>query len=226
MAGVYAEWCGGDRFEGTLEDVFDLQDRLPKWPPQSSRMSELPKSSERGASPRRTRRPTTCCCVRCRPFTAEPSAVVRRHPQTGERHLDLLTSGLLPYWTKEPAKARRPINARSETAATSGMFKDALARRRCLVPADAFYEWKVIEGGKQPYAIAREDGQPMAFAGLRENFRWLDETVTRSFAILTTTPNAEMVELHDRMPVILERQDWPIWLGEADALPDTRGYPA
>jgi putative SOS response-associated peptidase YedK len=106
-------------------------------------------------------------------------AVVRRHPDTGARHLDLLTWGLLPYWTKEPAKARRPINARSETAATSGMFKDALARRRCLVPADAFYEWKGIEGGKQPYAIAREDGQPMAFAGLWENFRWPDHDAER-----------------------------------------------
>jgi putative SOS response-associated peptidase YedK len=143
-------------------------------------------------------------------------AAVRRHPQTGARYLDLLTWGLLPHWTKEPSKARRPINARSETAATSGMFKDAFARRRCLVPADAFYEWKVIEGGKQPYAIAREDGQPMAFAGLWESIRWPDETVTRTFTILTTTPNAEMAELHDRMPVILEQQDWPVWLGEAE----------
>jgi putative SOS response-associated peptidase YedK len=134
-------------------------------------------------------------------------AVVRRHPQTGQRHLYLLTWGLLPYWTKEPAKARRPINARSETAATSGMFKDALARRCCLVPADAFYEWKGIEGGKQPYAIAREDGQPMAFAGLWESFRWPDETVTRSFTILTTTPNADMAAVHDHVPVILEQQD-------------------
>jgi hypothetical protein len=96
----------------------------------------------------------------------QDAAVVRGHPQTGERHLDLLTWGLLPYWTKELSRARRPINARSETAATSGMFKDALARRRCLVPADAFYEWKVVEGGKQPCAIARQDGQPMAFGGL------------------------------------------------------------
>ena len=95
-------------------------------------------------------------------------AVVRHHPETDVRHLDLLKWGLLPYWTKEPTRAQRPINARSETAAKSGMFKDALARRRCLVPADAFYEWKVVEGGKQPYASARQDGQPMAFAGLWE----------------------------------------------------------
>jgi putative SOS response-associated peptidase YedK len=142
-------------------------------------------------------------------------AVVRRHPEIGAWHLDLLKWGLLPTGRRNRPKARRPINARSETAATSGMFKDALARRRCLVPADAFYEWKVIEGGKQPYAIARQDGQPLAFAGLWESFRWPDETVTRSFTILTTAPNAEMAELHDRMPVILERDDWSVWLGEA-----------
>ena len=83
----------------------------------------------------------------------QDAAVVRRHPETGARHLDRLKWGLLPNWTKEPANAQRPINARSETAAKSGMFKHALARRRCLVPADAFSEWKVVEGGKQPYAI-------------------------------------------------------------------------
>jgi len=102
------------------------------------------------------------------------------------------------------------------TSSQSGTFKDALVRRRCLVPADAFYEWKVVEGGKQPYAIARQDGQPIAFAGLWESFRWPDQTVTRSFTILTTTPNAEMAELHDRMPVILEKQGWPVWLGEVE----------
>jgi putative SOS response-associated peptidase YedK len=76
--------------------------------------------------------------------------VVRRHPETGERHLDLLRWGLLPHFTKEPAHARRPINGRAETVSTSGMFKGAFAHRRCLVPADAFYEWKIMPGGKQP----------------------------------------------------------------------------
>jgi len=123
----------------------------------------------------------------------------------------MLKWGLLPHWAKEPIRAQRPINARSETAAKSGMFRGALSQRRCIVPADAFYEWKVVEGGKQPHAIARQDGQPMAFAGLWESFRWPDETVTRTFTIMTTTPNAEMSELHDRMPVILDRHDWPTW---------------
>ena len=76
----------------------------------------------------------------------QDAMVVRHHPETGERHLDLLKSGLLPYFTKDPVHAKRPINAQAETVATSGMFRSAFARRRCIVPADAFYEWKVIEG--------------------------------------------------------------------------------
>jgi SOS response associated peptidase (SRAP) len=87
------------------------------------------------------------------------------------------------------------------------VFRGALSQRRCIVPADAFYEWKVAEGGKQPYAIPRQDERPMALTGLWESFRWPDETVTRSFTIMTTTPNAEMSELHDRVSVILDQQD-------------------
>ena len=145
--------------------------------------------------------------------------VVRRHPETGERHLDLLQWGLLPYFTKDPIHARRPINARAETVATSGMFRRAFELRRAIVPADTFYEWKVVENGKQPYAIARQDRQPMAFTGLWEGFRWADGTVTRSFAIITTAANADVAELHDRMPVILEPADWPVWLGEVEGDP-------
>lgn len=149
----------------------------------------------------------------------QSAIVVRRHPETGERHLDLLKWGLLPHWMKEPEKALRPINARAETIASSGMFRGALTQRRCLVPADAFYEWKAIEGGKQPYAIARQDGQPMAFAGLWEGFRWPSGEVTRTFTIVTTKANADVAELHDRMPVILELADWPAWFGEVDGNP-------
>jgi putative SOS response-associated peptidase YedK len=117
--------------------------------------------------------------------------------------------GLLPYFTKDPERARRPINARAGTVATSGMFKAAFARRRCIVPADAFYEWKVVEGGKQPYAIARQGGQPTAFAGLSEGFKWPDGLVTRTFSIIATEANKMIIKLHDRMPVILEQDDWP-----------------
>ena len=129
--------------------------------------------------------------------------VVRRHPRTGERQLDLLRWGLIPSWTFT-LKQARPINGRSETAATNGMFKAALASRRCLVPADAFYEWLVAPDGKQPYAIARRDGSPLAFAGLWEWWKAPDDELVRTFAILTTAANATMRQLHERMPVILE----------------------
>jgi putative SOS response-associated peptidase YedK len=140
--------------------------------------------------------------------------VVRLHPETHARHLDLLRWGLVPHWAKDPKSVRQPINARAETVATSQMFRDALARRRCLVPADAFYEWQTTETGKQPYAIARTDGQPMVFAGLWEGWRGTDGTVMRTFTIVTTNANTVLRPLHERMPVILEPVDWPAWLGE------------
>jgi len=142
--------------------------------------------------------------------------VVRLHPQTHERHLDLLTWGLVPHWAKDPKATRQPINARSETAATTPMFRDAFAHRHCLVPADVFYEWQVVDGAKQPWAIARQDAAPLVFAGLWEGWRGVDGTIIRSFTILTTDANDELRPLHERMPVVLEEADWPLWLGEAN----------
>lgn len=142
--------------------------------------------------------------------------VVRLHPAEAARHLDLLTWGLVPHWSKDAKAERKPINARSETAATSPLFRDALARRRCLVPVDAFYEWQAGEGGKIPTAIARADGSPMALAGLWEGWRGPDGTVLRTYTILTTTACPALAHLHERMPVVLEAADWPLWLGEAE----------
>lgn len=147
---------------------------------------------------------------------SQDAMVVRRHPESGDRHLDLLKWGLLPKWTKDPAKAQRPINARAETIATSGMFRDAFKQRRCLIPADCFYEWKAAETGKQPYAIGRPGGEPMAFAGLWDRYRWPSGDVMRTYAIITTKANGDMIPLHDRMPMILDPMDWPLWLGEAE----------
>ena len=141
--------------------------------------------------------------------------VVRRHPETGERRLSLLRWGLIPSWTGSKAKAFQPINARSETAGTSAMFKEALAQRRCLIPANAFYEWKTRRGGKQPYAIARRDGAPLAFAGVWEWWKPPGGDLVRTFAILTTSANANMRQLHERMPVVLEPGDWRAWLENA-----------
>ncbi len=144
--------------------------------------------------------------------------VVRRHPDSGERRLDLLRWGLVPHWAKDPKAVRMTINARAETLATTPMFRDAYGRaRRCLIPADAFYEWQVTPDGKVPHAIARADGQPLVFAGLWEGWRGADGTVIRSFVIITTTANDTLRPLHERMPVVLEPDAWPAWLGEQAA---------
>jgi putative SOS response-associated peptidase YedK len=155
----------------------------------------------------------------------QDAAAVRRHPQTGALHLDLLNWGLLPHFTKDAKAAPRPINARAETLASNGLFRGAFVSRRCIIPADAFYEWQTIPGGtpsrpnKQPWAIARADGATLAFAGLWEGWRAPDGGILRSFAIVTTVANEAMTRFHDRMPVILERPDWPAWLGETPAPP-------
>ena len=144
----------------------------------------------------------------------QAALVVRRHPETRERRLNALRWGLVPHFTKDLKACKRPINARSETIGSSSMFRGALAARRCLVPADAFYEWKAVPDGKQPYAIARTDGAPLAFAGLWEGWRDPAGEVLRTFTIATTAANDDMASLHARMPVILEHDDWPVWLGE------------
>jgi putative SOS response-associated peptidase YedK len=140
--------------------------------------------------------------------------VVRRHPETHERRLDLLRWGLVPHWIKDLKETRQPINARSETIAATPMFRDAFARRRCLVPADAFYEWQEVDGAKLPWAIAREDGAPLVFGGIWEGWRAPDGSVIRSFTIATTSACPALRHLHERMPVVLEQDDWPVWLGE------------
>ena len=144
----------------------------------------------------------------------QTALVVRRHPGTGERRLDALRWGLVPHFTKDLKACRRPINARAETMASMSMFRGALAARRRLVPAAAFYEWKAMPSGKQPYAIARADGAPLAFAGLWEDWRNSAGEGLRTFTIATTAASADLSRLHHRVPVILEPEAWPVWLGE------------
>ena len=113
------------------------------------------------------------------------------------------------------------FNAMAETVATKPAFRDAFKSRRCLVPADAFYEWQKLDANtKQPYRFVVADGSPMAFAGLWEHWNSPagGETVT-SFTIITTAPNALCAPIHNRMPAILDAADWQIWLGEAPATP-------
>jgi putative SOS response-associated peptidase YedK len=156
-------------------------------------------------------------------YNAAPTqdlAVVRFNPQTRERALDLLRWGLVPLWAKDLSFGPKCINARGETVATNNIFREAFQRRRCLVPADGFYEWQKTGGKTQPYAIVPDDGGVFAFAGLWE--RWknpADGTIVRSFTIVTGLPNALCQPIHQRMPVILPKAAWKMWLGEAEASP-------
>ena len=147
----------------------------------------------------------------------QEALVVRRHPETAERHLDALKWGLLPAWTKDPDHARRPINARAETVAQLPTFRGAFAKRRAIVVMEAFYEWRRPEKQpKQPFAIARADGSPLGLAGLWEGFKGASGEVIRTFCLLTTSSNQLMGTIHDRMPVVLQPADWPLWLGETE----------
>ena len=124
--------------------------------------------------------------------------------------------GLVPHWAKDLKSGSRMFNARAETITTSPAFRDAFRRRRCLVPVDSFYEWKREGAMRQPYNIRREDGRPLALAGLWAG--WRDpttDTVRRTFTIVTTTPNGAIEELHDRMPVIVADDAWDRWLEPA-----------
>lgn len=155
-----------------------------------------------------------------RRYNAAPSQellVIRRNRDTGEVSLDPLRWGLIPYWCKDPKGGRKPINAKAETVARLPMFRDAYARRRCILPVDGFFEWKAIKGlkAKQPFAIAMRDGSPFGIAGVWEN--WKDPTSgewQRTFAIITVPPNELLAQIHDRMPAILGRADYDRWLGD------------
>jgi putative SOS response-associated peptidase YedK len=120
--------------------------------------------------------------------------------------------GLVPSWAKDFSLAATMINARSETASTKPAFREALGSRRCLIPADGFYEWLRTAKAKQPYCFEVNDGDLFAFAGLWDGWRDLNGNWIRTCSILTTTPNAVTSVVHDRMPVILDRDSYDLWL--------------
>jgi len=154
--------------------------------------------------------------------TDEVAAVVEQH---GERVVDAFRWGLVPFFAESPRGAARLINARSETMETSPTFRDAFRRRRCILPADAFYEWRRQRDpatGRstraQPFAIRRLDGEPLAFAGLWAIWR-NPQTAERLYtcSIITTQANELVGQLHDRMPVLLDADDWDAWLADGTA---------
>jgi putative SOS response-associated peptidase YedK len=122
--------------------------------------------------------------------------------------------GLIPFWAKDPSVGLRTINAKAETITTAPAFREAVKYRRCLVPADAFYEWQKLDvKTKQPFAIAMKNGEPYALAGLWE--KWKDRKAGMellTFTVITTDPNEVVQPMHDRMPVIIPEKDYDRWL--------------
>lgn len=123
----------------------------------------------------------------------------------------LLTWGLIPSWADDVKIGNRMINARADTVAAKPAFRAAFKRRRCLIPADGFYEWQKVDGGKQPFHIRLRSGEPFAFAGLWERWNKGPEPI-ESCTIITTEANETMQDLHDRMPVILPKDAYDHWL--------------
>ncbi len=158
------------------------------------------------------------------PTTFQP--VIRVGRDSGEREAALMRWGLIPNFAKSPAEFKRfaTFNARAESLASAAIWRVPFKRRRCLVPADGFYEWKKLDASRKPkreaYAISLADGQPMAFAGLWDAWKEPDgQHWLQSFSIITTEANEAMAAIHTRMPVILHARDWDEWLSRDDARP-------
>jgi putative SOS response-associated peptidase YedK len=162
--------------------------------------------------------------------TDEALVVVQRDER---RAITAYRWGLIPHWADSAKIGSRMFNARAETLTASPAFRDSLRRKRCVVPVQAFYEWRREGTMRQPYTISRADGRPLALAGLWDG--WRDpatETVRRTFTIVTTTPNETMEPIHNRMPAILADDEWATWLnprltdpGELLAILDDRREP-
>src|SRR6202795_2626522 len=165
-----------------VEDYFDCGSDIPDW------------------APRYNLAPT------------QPVPVIRQHPKEPVRELSLVRWGLIPSWAKDPSGAARMINARSETADSKPAFRDALKSRRCMIPADGFYEWMRAGKMKQPYCFEVNEGELFAFAGIWDLWKNASGTAVETCSILTTTPNAVTARVHDRMPAILDLDSYDLWL--------------
>ena len=142
----------------------------------------------------------------------QPVPVIRQNPKEPSRELSVMRWGLIPSWANDSSVAASMINARSETASTKPAFCDALKSRRCLIPADGFYEWQRTGKTKQPYCFEVNEGALFAFAGLWDGWKDAGGNWIKTCSILTTTPNAVTSAVHDRMPVILDQDCYDLWL--------------
>lgn len=143
-------------------------------------------------------------------------AVVQRET----RQLRVLRWGLVPSWAKDPKIGARFINARRESVATTNAFRVAYAKRRCLLPADGYYEWKAEGTGKQPWFLTSATGEPLAMAGLFEHWKRSDGSWLSTCTVLTTSAPDELGEIHDRTPLLVPRDHWALWLDPEVVAPD------
>jgi putative SOS response-associated peptidase YedK len=146
-------------------------------------------------------------------------AAIRLHPgpQANKRELIFLKWGLIPSWSKDPGISQRLINARSETVESKPAFRSSFKKRRILIPANGFYEWKGTQSGaRQPYLISFEKFGLLAFAGIYDEWKSPSGDVTRSCAIITTQSNDLIKSVHDRMPVVVPIKDYGLWLESTD----------
>jgi len=159
------------------------------------------------------------------------SVPVCRSEEPEQRELVLMHWGLIPHWAKQRESNYRMINARAETVAEKPAFRSPFRHRRCLIPADGYYEWKSMQGRKQPYYFTMKDDQPFCFAGLWDRWQAPDGPPVESCTIITTGANAFASEFHHRIPVILTRNDYKRWLdpritGAAQVAPLLQPFPS
>jgi putative SOS response-associated peptidase YedK len=152
-------------------------------------------------------------------YNIAPSQAVAVVANNADRKLELFQWGLVPSWAKDPKIGNKMINARAETLAEKPSFRNALKRRRCLVVADGFYEWKKEGKGKTPIYLQMKDGRPFAFAGLWEIWQPPDGSLLKTCTIVTTAANALVHDIHDRMPAILAPEDYDRWLEPGEVSP-------
>jgi putative SOS response-associated peptidase YedK len=146
--------------------------------------------------------------------------VIRQHPEQPKRLGSRMRWGLIPFWAKDPSIGFKMINARAETVATKPAFRESLSKRRCLIPADGFFEWRKNGKVKTPFCFTMADDSIFAFAGIWDSWRNPEGQTIKTCSIITTTPNALLADIHDRMPAILPTDAYDLWLDPGFQKPD------
>jgi putative SOS response-associated peptidase YedK len=177
-------------------------------------------TAEPGIVARRFGAPPTSGGNRKPRFNVAPTQTVVTVTAAGERQIEQMKWGLIPKWAEDRAIGAKMINARAETLAEKPAFREAFKRRRCLIPADGFFEWQAIGKRKQAWHVRLKSGEPFAFAGLWDQWTAPDGEPVKTCTIVTTGPNELMSRFHHRMPVILHPADEAAWLDPAITAPD------